>query len=226
MNRISKEAFYALKEIIENEKVPEYWANRFENLSAREDSILRGCFKELSESGMISAKWADNYPYFIQVLKDGYLYEEYMKEEKLSAMSQFERELSNLLDRAGSIKNPINTAPIGTDVAEYNRPSEDWVNDAEIFFNKFLKNHSLADRMKRLLFHRSLDCFSQLASCFQSVANDRDFINEMNGIEKRLVPAYQAKTLLQYDVFLSHANADKEQFVDELNSSLDSVYTC
>ena len=27
----------------------------------------------------------------------------------------------------------------------------------------------------------------------------------------------------QYDVFLSHANADKEQFVDELNSSLEKL---
>ena len=60
-------------------------------------------------------------------------------------------------------------------------------------------------------------------SCFQSVANDREFIDEMNGIEKRLVPAYQARTLPQYDVFLSHANADKEQFVDELNSSLEKL---
>ena len=157
MNRISKEAFGVLEEIIENEKVPEYWTNRFESLGTREDSILRGCFKELSEVGMISTQWADNHPYFIRVLKDGYLYEEYIKEEELSAMSQFERELSNLLERAKTIKKPINTAPIGTDMAEHNRPSEDWINDAEIFFNKFLKNHSLADRIKRLLFHRSLD---------------------------------------------------------------------
>lgn len=223
MNRISKEAFGVLKEIIENEKVPEYWVNRFESLSTREDSIIRGCFKELSEAGMISTQWADNHPYVIRVLKDGYLYEEYMKEEELSAMGQFEKELSNLLERAKTIKKPINAAPIGTDMAEYNRPSEDWINDAEIFFNKFLKKHSLAGRIERLLFHRSLDCFPQLVSCFQSVANDRDFIDEMNGIEKRLVPAYQARTLPQYDVFLSHANADKEQFVDELNSSLEKL---
>lgn len=111
MNRISKEAFGVLKEIIENEKVPEYWANRFESLSTREDSILRGCFKELSEAGMISTQWADNHPYFIRVLKDGYLYEEYIKEEELSAMSQFERELSNLLERAKTIKNRLIPLP-------------------------------------------------------------------------------------------------------------------
>lgn len=61
MNRISKEAFGVLKEIIENEKVPEYWANRFESLSTREDSILRGCFKELSEAGMISTQWIEKH---------------------------------------------------------------------------------------------------------------------------------------------------------------------
>lgn len=170
---------------------------------------------------MVSVQWADNYPCFIRVLKDGYLYKEHTKEEKLNAMSQFERELFNLMERAKNIKNPINIAAVGTDMAKYNKPSEDWVNDAEIFYKKYLKNHALADRMERLFFHRALDCFPQLVSCFQSVANDRDFIDKMNGIEKRMVPAYQAKILPQYDVFLSHANSDKKQFVDELNSSLE-----
>ena len=221
--RLTQEAYEILNEIIDNEKAPDYWEHRFENLNIREDSILRGCFKELSEANMISTAWADGYPYIIQVLKDGYLYDTHMKEEKRVTMSQFERDLNELLDRAKSIKKPINVASIGTDISAYNQPSEDWMNDVEIFYNKYLKKHSLASRIDRLLFHRSLDSFPQLVSCLKSIAKDQDFIDMTNGIEKTKVPTYQAKTLPEYDVFLSHANADKQNFVDELNSSLEKL---
>lgn len=223
MIRISKEAFNVLQEIIENENVTDYWKKRFHGLSNKDDSILRGCFKELSEANYIATSWADNYPYIIQVLKDGYLYEEHIKEEKSIMMGQFERELNNLLERAKSIKKPINAAAIGTDISEYNRPSDDWINDVEIFYNKYLKEHALGSRMKTLLFHRSLECFPQLVSCLKSVVGDKEFIDKMNGLERTTVLAYQAKNIPTYDVFLSHANADKQSFVDELNDSLEKL---
>lgn len=51
---LSKEAEALLKEIIDNESVPDYWKHRFENLSVRDDAILRGCFKELHKKDMIN----------------------------------------------------------------------------------------------------------------------------------------------------------------------------
>ena len=48
-------------------------------------------------------------------------------------MATFEEQLNNLLERTHSIKSPINAAAIGTDINEYNRPSEVWINDVEIF---------------------------------------------------------------------------------------------
>lgn len=223
MIKISKESFKVLNEIIENEEISDYWEKRFANLSAREDSILRGCFKELSEDEMISVLWADNYPYMIQVLKNGYLYEERMKEEEKIGMSRFERELNELLERAKSIKKPINVAPIGTDISAYNQPSEEWMNDVEIFYDHYLKKHALSNRIHTLLIHRTLNSFPQLVSCLKSIARDQDFIDMTNGIEKTIVPAYQSKILPKYDVFLSHANADKPNFVDELNKSLEKL---
>lgn len=218
MTKISTEAFNVLQEIIENENISEYWIKRFSNLSNKNDTILRGCFKELSEAGYISVQWADNRPYIIHVLKDGYLYEEHIQEERKIEMTQFERELNRLLESAKSINivNDIN-------FLGYNRPSDDWVNDMEIFFNKYLKEHPLAGRIKTLSFHRSGDYFSQLVSCLKSIAKDKDFIDKMNGIEKKTIPAYQAKTLPKYDVFLSHANADKLDIVEELNNSLEKL---
>ena len=219
MTRLTKEAYEILKEIIDNEKVPGHWQDRFKNLSIKEDSILRGCFKELSEANMISSFWADGYPCEIYVLKNGYLYDEHIKEEERSMMSHFERELNDLLERAKSISSLGN---VSSDI-DFNQPSEDWLNDVEIFYNKYLKEHALSSRIRNLLFHRSDNCFSQLVSCLKSIAKDQTFIDMTNGIEKTKVPIYQAKTLPEYDVFLSHANADKQDFVDELNRSLEKL---
>ena len=223
LDKLTSEAYQVLNEIIDNENVPDYWEHRFANLNIREDSILRGCFKELSDANMVSTMWASNYPYHIQVLKDGYLYDQHIKEEQKLTMSQFERELNDLLERAEAINPPINAAAISTNMAKRNRPSEDWLNDAEVFCRKYLKEHPLYSRIDTLLFHRTLDCFSQVASCLRSVAKDKEFIDKVNGIEKKMVPAYQAKSLPEYDVFLSHANADKQDFVDELYNSLNKL---
>lgn len=129
-NRIilSDEAESVLKEIVDHEETSYYWKNRFENLSNRDDTILRGCFKELRESGLIHVQWGDNYPYHIQILKDGYLYEEKKEQERRLVMSQFEKELHDLLKRTESIQPPANTVSEDFDLHKYNQPSEDWIN--------------------------------------------------------------------------------------------------
>lgn len=134
-------------------------------------------------------------------------------------MATFEEQLNNLLERTHSIKSPINAAAIGTDINEYNRPSEVWINDVEIFYNNYLKEHPLGDRMKTILFHRNLDAYKNLVGCLESISKDQDFINKMNGISMVSVPKYQAKTLPEFDVFISHANKDKEDLIEELYQS-------
>lgn len=79
---ISKEAENLLFEIIEHESDGEYWSERFEATDHREDTILRGCFKELKDNNLVHTIWADNIPVFIQVLKDGYLYQQHKEEQK------------------------------------------------------------------------------------------------------------------------------------------------
>lgn len=138
-------------------------------------------------------------------------------------MATFEEQLNDLLERTKSIKSPINSAGLGTNINEYNRPSEIWVNDVEIFYNQYLKDHPLGSRMQTILFHRSLDAYSQLITCLESIKNDQVFIDKMNRIATETVPKYQAKTLPEYDVFISHANADKEELIEELYKSLDKL---
>lgn len=220
---ISKEAQYLLNEIITNEGVSEYWQNKFKHLDRRDDMILRGCFKELNDAHLINVQWADNYPYIIIVLKDGYLYNENNVKEEGIFISQFEKELSNLLHRSDEVNSPINVAPIGTNIDEYNRPSVDWINDFEIFYRKYLINHSLSSRIETILFHRKLSAFNELRSCLRSISKDQDFINEQNGTVKVNVFSYQEKMIPEYDVSLSHANKDKDEIVDKLYHSLDKL---
>ena len=138
-------------------------------------------------------------------------------------MATFEEQLNGLLDRTKNIKPPINAATIGTNINEYNRPSEIWVNDVEIFYNQYLQDHPLGSRMKIILFHRSLDAYSQLISCLESIKSDQAFIDKMNGVSMEVAPKYKTKMLPEYDVFISHANADKEALIEELYNSLNKL---
>lgn len=212
-----------LAEIIDNEGRENYWEERFSGLSHRDDVLLRCYFKELSDAQLIKIKWADNYPYLIQVSGEGYLYDEQMKGEQIMSMSKFERELTELLDRAKTIPSPINAAPIGVSINDRNLPSDEWINDVEIFYNKYLKKHPLGDRIKSILFHRDLNAFEDLRNCLVSISKDKDFIDSINGSTVKEVSAYQAKMIPEYDVFLSHANKDKMDIVDNLYGSLETL---
>lgn len=222
---ISKEAENLLFEIIEHESDGEYWSERFEAADHREDTILRGCFKELKDNNLVHTIWADNIPVFIQVLKDGYLYQQHKEEQKKTemelTMSGFEKELTELLDRTKAIKSPINAAPISVNIDEYNRPSEIWVNDVEIFYNNYLTTHPLSERIKRILDKRDLNAYSQLITCLESIKKDKSFIEKISVDNKGF--ECKQKSMLEYDVFISHANKDKEDLVEELYQSLSEL---
>ncbi len=95
--KVSPEAEDILHEIIDHEKDSDHWKKRFENLSPRDDVILRGCFKELKDAGLINVQFADNYPYKIIILKDGYLYEEHYDDE----CSPFEKKIKGAFEACG-----------------------------------------------------------------------------------------------------------------------------
>lgn len=219
---ISPEAEKILFEIIENEHTPNHWKERFDKATHKEESILRGCFKELRENGLIKSDWADNYPFWIEILKDGYLYEEHMKEKRERSMSEFEKELQELLYRTKNIQPPINAASITTDINEYNRPSNEWINDVEIFYHKYLETHVLAKRIESILFHRQLSAYSDLISCLRSISKDKDFIAKIDRDKKQDI-TMSTNLAIMYDAFISHASKDKEELVEELNASLEKL---
>lgn len=99
-------------------------------------------------------------------------------------MTKFEKEMQQLLCRTKTIKPPINAAAISTNISEYNKPSEDWLNDFEIFYNKYLKEHSLAPRIENTLLHRQLSAYNDAVSCLKSISKDEEFIALMRGEQK------------------------------------------
>ncbi len=120
-------------------------------------------------------------------------------------------------------ENPSSTASYETINRTLNgnkKRHEVWMNDVDIFYNKYLKEHPLGQKINTWLFHRKYD---QLVAALESISEDKDFINKMNGISTVEVPKYKAKMLPEFDVFISHANADKEDLIEELYNSLNKL---
>ena len=223
MIMISKEAENLLFEIIEHESDGNHWAERFEAADHREDTILRGCFKELKDNQLVDTKWADNIPYIITVLKDGYLYQQHKEEQERAerelTMSEFEKKLADLLERTKSLSKP-NRMKTDSQGKEQNLQANIWMDDVKTFYSTYLQSHPLSSRIGTLLLQRKFD---ELVAALTSISKDEAFIDKMNGVEKVEVPKYQAKTLPEYDVFISHANKDKEDLIEELYQSLQKL---
>lgn len=98
-----------------------------------------------------------------------------------------------------------------------------WMNDVLIFHDKYLKDHALSDRINTQLIHRTHGAFAEVRACLVSLSKDQDFINKCNGMSKKEVPSYQANSIPEYDVFISHANRDKEDLIESLYQSLNKL---
>lgn len=223
MQFITREAEKLLFEIIEHESDGNYWAERFEVADHREDTILRGCFKELQDNGLVSTKWADDIPYIIDILKNGYLYQQHKEEQEMAerelTMGIFEKKLTELLERAKLLNAP-NRMKTDKHGNERNLQANVWMDDVQTFYSTYLKTHPLSSRLDTLLFQRK---YNEIVAALTSISKDTDFIDKMNGVDKVEVPKYQARTLPEYDVFISHANKDKEDLIEELYQSLSKL---
>ena len=220
---ISKEAEEVLFELLEHESDDSYWINKFTSADHRMRTILSGCFKELEENRLIKSIWADSIPIHTEILKDGYLYQQHKEEQERAerelTMSEFEKKLADLLERANSLSKP-NRMKTDSQGKEQNLQANIWMDDVQTFYSTYLRSHPLSSRIDTLLFQRRFD---ELVAALTSISKDEAFIDKMNGVEKVEVPKYQAKTLPEYDVFISHANKDKEELIEELYQSLQKL---
>lgn len=203
---LSNETEKVLFEILEHENDNDYWKTRFDGISSKEGSILRGCFKELKDNEYIKVLWADNIPYKINILKDGYLYKENKFNNSLDDMTP----LNQLIQEAYQIQNKGDS---NTD------EKEEWLNDAQIYIENNLKSNSLYQRMERILFHRNSTAFKDLFLCLKSINKEQ----QGDVVQKPNFKLKEDEFMQKYDVFISHANKDKEEFVSKLNDSLKNL---
>lgn len=91
----------------------------------------------------------------------------------------FEEELNALVQRTkANDENPSRTASyetINRTLNENKKRHEVWMNDVDIFYNKYLKEHPLGQKIDTWLFHRKYD---QLVAALESISEDKDFINK------------------------------------------------
>ena len=109
-------------------------------------------------------------------------------------MADFEERLDVLLLRAKEIQ-AHKAADSYDDIFKHQHEADVWMNDAQIFYNNFLQEHPLGNRLYTILFHRGSNAFSEAVACMESIESDRAFVDKMNGIPSVSVPKYQARTL-------------------------------
>ena len=136
--------------------------------------------------------------------------------------------LKELIDRGYAFQNQrydINTIHSASQMArlapsetEYNK----WTQDIRTYNHRYLKGHPAHKMINDALFFNNSTTLPSVLGCLDSVYNDFEFwdANEQKMVS---VPQYKAKALPMYDVFISHANADKATYVDDLKKSLDKL---
>ncbi|MBQ3219277.1 MAG: toll/interleukin-1 receptor domain-containing protein [Clostridia bacterium] len=101
---------------------------------------------------------------------------------------------------------------------EYDR----WMQDIRTYNHRHLKDHPAHKMINDALFFNNSTTISSVLGCLDSVYNDFDFWDKKEQT-MNLSTTPKQNDKLMYDVFISHANADKALYVDELKKSLDKL---
>ena len=80
--KLSSRAKTILDEIVDADNPSAVLCQKFEGISSKEDSELRGIIKELREGGFINVTWADNIPYFVTINYSARIYNEQLAEHE------------------------------------------------------------------------------------------------------------------------------------------------
>ena len=122
------------------------------------------------------------------------------------------KELKSLIDQGKILQNPpANAAITLADCAK-------WTQDVRTYNARVLKEHPAYKPLKDALFFNNIN---SILGYLQSVYDDSAFWGRIHHDAPTLTTT--EKRLAMYDVFISHANADKASYVDDLKNSLDKL---
>lgn len=90
------------------------------------------------------------------------------------------------------------------------------------FNERYLKSHPSFSDINSAIFQHTEYTAMKVMGALQNVYEDEEFWD--NQEQKNIsVPIYKTKDMTSYDVFISHANKDKVDYVDELKASLEKL---
>ena len=123
------------------------------------------------------------------------------------------KELKSLIDQGKILQNPPTNAAITlADCAK-------WTQDVRTYNERVLKEHPAYKPLKNALFFNNIN---SIIGYLQSVYDDSAFWSRIHHDAPPTLTTIE-KGLAMYDVFISHANADKALYVDDLKNSLDKL---
>lgn len=137
--------------------------------------------------------------------------------------------LKELIDRGNVLQNPkqqssdmIHSARLIPNFGPTREEMNTWLCDVKAYAHHYLKKHYLYSSISNTVNGLNSYTISSVITYLEYVYNDWDFWDAKESIATT-VANQQKKEQPLYDVFISHANADKESYVGDLKTSLDKL---
>ena len=130
-------------------------------------------------------------------------------------------ELQSLIQREAILHKETQWNPNFSTSPEGFCALDQWINDVDIFCQRYLKDYPLYQRIQTIIFHRDNNTIMSLVACLNSILNDKVFLGDNDVVNSSKTQT--AKTYPQYDVFISHASKDKLDYVEQLKNALDKL---
>ena len=138
--------------------------------------------------------------------------------------------LKELIARGQTLQNPqydintINSASRLANVYPSNTDIQTWERDVKAFSYKYLRNHFAYTLIDRTL-NNTYGAYriGSIINYLEQVYNDFSFWDSIEEKRPEASTTPSHTKIAMYDVFISHANADKATYVDDLKKSLDKL---
>ena len=212
-----------MRKLLEHKDNLSEYINELYSDESREND-LNALFAELKKEGLVNCIYADNRAYIVSLTSKG----KNIKESELRLTDK--EELVNLSDRIDEIQklfhpapDPFNSINEIHDINEFNQ----WRDEVTFILQK------IHDRTHDTSIWRAINQFKVNLNGY----NDENEVNQMFSVLRTVVKRIDdyfpdqekenkkvnSTTLKQYDVFISHANKDKLEYVEELYQTISKL---
>lgn len=136
--------------------------------------------------------------------------------------------LKELIDRGESLGKPqydkmaIHSALSLINVYPSDTAIRDWMRDVQDFSHKYLKTHPIYQLLISAFNTALSNNITSIMFYLEKVYRDYDFWDSFEQ-QKGIKSTQEKPRTAMYDVFISHANADKTEYVNELKQALEKL---